>query len=64
LPAKKKKARKTSPQEEQLRLFRQILVELQTLNANLVAGRTDRQAAIEPSVPTNDSSDDELEEYE
>jgi hypothetical protein len=61
----KKRIKKASAQEEQLRLLSQILVELQTLNASLTTGRAAGQAAIEPGTPSDDSDDDEeLEEYE
>jgi hypothetical protein len=60
LPAKKKKA---NIQEEQLHLLRQILAELQTLNANLSAVKPSPQPA-EASPSYDDDSDDELEEYE
>jgi hypothetical protein len=64
LPAKKR-VKKASAQEEQLQLLRQILAELQTLNASLGAGMAARQAAIEPVMPSDDQDDDEeLEEYE
>ena len=62
MPAKKS-SKKASAQEEQLRLLRQILAELQMLNANLAA-RAGPQVA-EASAPVDDESDDdELEEYE
>jgi hypothetical protein len=61
LPAKKKKI-EAEPQKEQLQLLRQILAELQTLNANLAAVRPSPQLA-EASTPL-DNDDDELEEYE
>jgi hypothetical protein len=67
LPAKKKGIKKPSAQEEQLRLLRQILVELQTLNANFAASRTlGQQSTAEPSALTNNnfSDDEELGEYE
>jgi hypothetical protein len=57
LPASKKN-KKTNAQDEQLQLLRQILAELQTLNATLAAGRANLQ--MEASA----SSDEELEEYE
>jgi hypothetical protein len=62
----KRKSRKANPQEEQLRLLRQTLAELQKLNANLSAGSAGRHPEMEPGVPSdNGSSDDEeLEEYE
>jgi hypothetical protein len=44
----KRKARKANPQEEELRLLRQILAELQRFNASLGANRVSRQAEIEP----------------
>jgi hypothetical protein len=55
-----------NPQEEQLRLLRQILAELRRLNENLSTVSAGRHAAIEPGLPAdNDSSDDEeLGEYE
>jgi hypothetical protein len=59
----KRKTRKPSAQEEQLQLLRQILAELQKLNASL-ASRAGTQGAAEPDRPTYDSGDDELEEYE
>jgi hypothetical protein len=55
----KRKSRKANIQEEQLRLLRQILAELQKLNASLAPGR---QIAIEPGIRSGD--DEELEEYE
>jgi hypothetical protein len=58
----KKKGKKANTQEEQLPLLRQILAELQTLNANLAAAKAAPQLA-EASVPS-DNDDDELEEYE
>ncbi|WP_148681192.1 hypothetical protein [Candidatus Nitrososphaera gargensis] len=67
MPAKKKRAKKPSAQEEQLELLRQILAELQTLNANFATGSTlMRQTVIEPdTLTTSDLGDDEeLEEYE
>jgi hypothetical protein len=61
----KRKARKESVREEQLRLLREILVELQRLNDNVAAGKAGRRLAIESGRPTNDSSgDEEFEEYE
>jgi hypothetical protein len=62
----RRKARKADAQKEQLRLLRQILAELQRLNANLAAGNTGRLATIKPNVSSDaDSSDyEELEEYE
>lgn len=62
MPARKK-SKNASAQEEQLRLLKQILAELQTLNANLAA-RAGPQIA-EAGAPSGDESDDdELEEYE
>jgi hypothetical protein len=64
LPAKKR-VKKASTQEEQLLLLKQILAELQTLNANLGAGIAARQATTEPVTSSDDQDDDEeLEEYE
>jgi hypothetical protein len=60
----RRKARKPSAQEEQLQLLRQILAELQKLNASLASGRAGMQSVAEPDRPTYDSGDDELEEYE
>ena len=60
----KRKARKPNAQEEQLQLLRQILAELQRLNASLASGRANTQGAVEPDRPAYDSGDDELEEYE
>ena len=57
LPASKKNKMKND-QEEQLQLLNQILAELQTLNAILVAGRAS------PQLEASASSDEELEEYE
>jgi len=57
LPASKKN-KKTNVQDEQLQLLRQILAELQTMNANLAAGK-----AI-PQLEASASSDEELEGYE
>lgn len=59
-----KKARKGSAQEEQLRLLRQILAELQVLNANLAGGKAAAQATTGPPKDDDDSGDEELEEYE
>ena len=59
-----KKAKKGSAQEEQLRLLRQILAELQVLNANLASGKAAAQAATCPPGDTDGSGDEELEEYE
>jgi hypothetical protein len=59
----KRKVRKKDPKDEQLRLLRQILAEMQRLNANLAAGNTTRQPAIERS-DIDSGDDEELEEYE
>jgi len=61
LPAKRRKARKTDIQDEQVRLLRQILAELQKLNDNIAAGR---HTAIEPGITSGGSDDEELDEYE
>ena len=57
----KNKVKKASAEEEQSRLLRQILIELQTLNANLRTGRAVSQATIDSGTPLDD---EELEEYE
>jgi len=62
LPARKKV--KGNAQEEQLRLLRQILAELQVLNANLASGKAAAQATTGPPKDDDDSGDEELEEYE
>ena len=59
-----KKVRKGSAQGEQLRLLRQILAELQVLNANLASGKAAAQAASGPPEDNDSSGDEELEEYE
>jgi hypothetical protein len=63
LPAKKRTGKK-SASAEQLRLLKQILAELQTLNANLAAEKQKPQMAGADMLPSDESSDDELEEYE
>jgi hypothetical protein len=63
LPAKRKTRRANAP-EEQTRLLRQILAELQRLNASFAAGRAGTQGMIEPDKPPSGSGDEELEEYE
>lgn len=62
MPARKKAER--SAKEEQLRLLRQILAELQALNANLAAGRAGAQTEAGRPARNDDSGDEELEEYE
>jgi hypothetical protein len=59
----KRKVRKKGPKDEQLQLLRQILAELQRLNANLAAGNIARQPAIERS-DIDSGDDEELEDYE
>ncbi len=59
-----KKAKKGSVQVEQLQLLRQILAELQVLNANLASGKAAAQATTGPPEDNDDSGDEELEEYE
>jgi hypothetical protein len=59
-----KKVKKGNAQEEQLRLLRQILAELQVLNANLASGKAAAQATTGPPGDNDDSGDEELEEYE
>ena len=61
MPARKKAK---SAQEEHLRLLRQILAELQTLNTNLAVGRAGAQAEAGPPARNYDSGNEELEEYE
>ena len=51
-------------QEEQLRLLKQILAELQVLNANLASGKAAAQATTGPQENNDDSGNEELEEYE
>jgi hypothetical protein len=63
MPAKRK-TKKASAQEEQTLLLRQILAELQRLNANFAAGRAGTQGMIEPDKSSYGSDDEELEEYE
>jgi len=63
LPAKKK-SKKANPQEEQLQLLRQILAELQTLNASLSTIKPSPQPAEANASYDDASDDDELEEYE
>lgn len=60
----KKKVKKGNAQEEQLRLLRQILAELQVLNANLVSDKASVQPTAGPPKDDDDSGDEELEEYE
>jgi len=58
----KRKVKKKSSQDEQLRLLKQILGELQKLNANLSANTT-RQRTTE-QAQSADADDEELEDYE
>jgi len=58
----KRKVKKKSSQDEQLRLLKQILVELQKLNANL--SNTTRQPTTEQGVQSAEADDEELEDYE
>ncbi|MEW6605687.1 MAG: hypothetical protein AB1351_13505 [Thermoproteota archaeon] len=60
----RKKARKANIQEEQLKLLKKILAELQTLNANIASIKSGPLLAEADVLSDIGSDDEELEDYE
>jgi hypothetical protein len=60
----RKKAKKANIQEEQLKLLKKIIAELQILNANIASIKSGPPMAEADALLEGGSEDEELEDYE